>query len=256
MVAATTDSEAGTTTNTATTMAKKNPVIPMFSLPDRTALMALLKLVGPIFFVICAKIVCYSAMTLRCTNFGVLPLAAHGIMMRLWFFFGCFGDSLSQTAQSFLPSTLYPKPRPKEFRQTLQRMLWIALGLGLANSQMSTAILKYGGSLFTKDTAILEIMKAQTGFIGLSLILHPFIMCLEGTVIAARDFTTLVATYAVTLGVHFSILKYFCPSFPAVWRTFFLFQSICFVNFSSHVWKKQRNASAEDNSAVMGTAAS
>lgn len=215
---------------------------PMFSLPDRSSLVALLRLVGPIFFVICAKIACYSAMTLRCTDFGVLPLAAHGIMMRLWFFFGCFGDSLSQTAQSFLPSSLYPSPKPRQFRQTLQRMLWIALGLGLSNSLMSDFILKHGGSLFTKDIAILSLMKKHTQFIGLSLILHPFIMCLEGAVIAARDFTTLVATYTVTLGLHFGILRFFCPSFSAIWRTFFFFQSIRFVNFAWHVWQKQRKA--------------
>ena len=214
--------------------------IPMISLPDRKSLTALLKLVGPIFFVICAKIACYSAMTLRCTDFGVLPLAAHGIMMRLWFFFGCFGDSLSQTAQSFLPCSMYPTPRPRQFRQTLVRLLVFAAGVGLMNSQVSNAILQYGGSLFTNDAAILALMRDHRHYIGLGLLLHPFIVCLEGTVIAARDFSTLVATYAVTLGLHFGILKWFSPNFSAVWRTFFLFQGIRLVNFAIHVWQKQR----------------
>lgn len=219
----------------------------MVSWPDQRSLVSLLKLVGPIFFVICAKIACYSAMTLRCTDFGELRLAAHGIMMRLWFFFGCFGDSLSQTAQSYLPSTMYPTPQPKLFRQTLIRMLWIALGLGILNGQMGCLILQFGGSLFTNNGAILTLMKENRHFIGISMMLHPFIMCLEGTVIAARDFGTLLATYMVTLCLHFGILTWFCPSFPAIWRTFFLFQGIRLLNFCTHVWKKQSaNAKREE----------
>jgi putative MATE family efflux protein len=218
------------------------PPVPFISWPDRTSLRRLLKLVGPIFFVICAKICCYSAMTLRCTDFGVTALAAHGIMMRLWFFFGCFGDSVSQTAQSFLPATFYPQPDAKKFRTVLVRLLGISAGVGLMNWQLSDAVLQFGGGLFTNNSAILTLMRDNRRFIGTSLLLHPFIMCLEGTVIAARDFATLSATYAVTLVVHFGILKYFCPSFPAVWRTFFLFQSIRLVNFSLHVWPKQRMA--------------
>ena len=229
--------------------------IPLISWPDQKSLLDLLKLVGPIFFVICAKIACYSAMTLRCTDFGVLPLAAHGIMMRLWFFFGCFGDGLSQTAQSFLPGSLYPTPRPQQFRTLLVRLLVFAVGVGLMNSQLSNAILQFGGSLFTNDSAILALMRDHRHYIGLGLLLHPLIMCLEGTVIAARDFSTLVATYAVTLGLHFGILKWFSPDFSAVWRTFFLFQSIRLVNFAIHVWQKQRgNVKREraDAAAVTG----
>jgi putative MATE family efflux protein len=222
------------------------PPVPFMSWPDRTSLLRLLKLVGPIFFVICAKIACYSAMTLRCTDFGVTALAAHGIMMRLWFFFGCFGDSVSQTAQNFLPATFYPKADAKKFRQVLLRLLGISAGVGLMNWQLSDAVLRFGGGIFTNDSVILQLMRNNRRFIGISLLLHPFIMCLEGTVIAARDFSTLTATYAVTLVVHFGILKFFCPSFPAVWRTFFLFQSIRLVNFSLHVWPKQRMAQEKE----------
>lgn len=55
--------------------------IPLVSLPDRTAFIALCKLSGPIFFVMLAKIACYSAMTVKATDFGIVPLASHNIMM-------------------------------------------------------------------------------------------------------------------------------------------------------------------------------
>lgn len=179
-----------------------------------------------IFFVIVAKVACYGAMTIRCTDFGVDALAAHSIMMRIFFFFACFGDSLSQAAQSFLPAILYtPKPSRAAFRRMFRRLLTLAVAIGILNGQLSTFLLKHAGQYLTNDVTITNLMKDHTGFIGLSILLHPFIMLLEGIVIASRDFPTLIFTYAATLGLHFSILKFFSGSFPAVWRTFFLFQS-------------------------------
>jgi hypothetical protein len=82
--------------------------IPFMSLPDRESLVELVKLSGPLFFNMMGKIVCYSALTVRCTAYGVVPLAAHTIMMRFFFLYGCFGYSIGQTAQAFLPAAVYP----------------------------------------------------------------------------------------------------------------------------------------------------
>jgi Na+-driven multidrug efflux pump len=220
---------------------KKEPrkEIPFISIPDRKSFLAFVSLAGPISFVIMAKVACYSAMTLRCTQFGLVPLAAHNIMMRVFFFYGCFGDSMSQTAQSFMPATLYPKPSTREFQTILKRLLIIACTVGILNSQVSVWILRNLSGYLTRDVDIMMTMKNNAHFLGAALLLHPVILVLEGTVIAARDFGTLVATYMVTLALHFGVLQWYCGSFPAVWRTFFLFQSIRLVNFSSHVWKKQ-----------------
>lgn len=180
-------------------------------------------------------------MTVRCTDFGVEALAAHSIMMRIFFFFACFGDSLSQTAQSFLPATLYPKPSRKAFVKIFRRLVTLAAGIGVVNSQASRLILKYLGQYLTKDVAIINLMKYHTGFMGLSILLHPFIMLMEGIVIASRDFRTLIFTYGATLGLHFSILNFFSGSFPAVWRTFFVFQTTRLGFYSWNVWNRQAN---------------
>jgi len=226
------------------------PEIPLLSLPDTQSMIDLIKLSGPIFFVILAKIACYGAMTLRCTDFGVVALASHSVMMRVFFFYGCFGDSVSQTAQTFLPATLYPQIVRKDFRKILQRLLVIALGIGVLNSQLSIWILRNLGGYLTQDMRIITMMKDHAHWLGAALFLHPLILMCEGTVIAARDFGTLVTTYVATLGLHFGILKFFCGSFPAVWRCFFLFQSIRLVNFSWRVWRKQRAIKKEETARV------
>lgn len=228
---------------TASTVPEMNPLshqeIPLLSLPGRQDMLELVKLSGPIFFVILAKVACYGAMTIRCTDFGVVSLAAHNIMMRVFFFFGCFGDAVSQTAQSFMPATLYPKPSTKDFRGILKKLIVLAGVIAFWNCQVSTRILQSLGRYLSNDASIVAMMRDHAHYLGAALALHPFILLCEGTVIAARDFTTLVATYVVTLGIHFSILKFFCASFPAVWRTFFLFQGIRLFNFSTRVWRKQ-----------------
>jgi len=89
------------------TLPKKNERIPFLSFPDKKSMWNLVKLAGPIFFVITGKLVCYSAMTVKATSFGVLPLACHNVMLRIFFFFTTFGDSFSQSAQTMLPQALY-----------------------------------------------------------------------------------------------------------------------------------------------------
>mmetsp|Transcript_969 Transcript_969/g.1447 ORF Transcript_969/g.1447 Transcript_969/m.1447 type:complete len:306 (+) Transcript_969:1163-2080(+) len=55
----------------------------------------------------CGKIVGYNAMTLRANALGVVPMAAHAILLRIFFFFGTFADSISQAAQTYFPAILY-----------------------------------------------------------------------------------------------------------------------------------------------------
>jgi Na+-driven multidrug efflux pump len=260
---------------------RQSSLLSMFTWPDRKSAYQLITLAGPyvlylhlspcftllldttdivdhsscsrffrIFFVIVAKVMCYGAMTIRCTNFGVEALAAHSIMMRLFFFFACFGDSLSQVAQSFMPAVLFHN-RPTSHANTavngeasaslqsaevtkqkrisdltlmLRRLLVVGAWVGVVNSQISTTLVKYFGQHLTKDFVITNLMKKYCSYMGLSLLVHPFIMLLEGIVLANRDFRSLIVTYAITMGMHFTILSNFSNSFPAVWRTFFLFQ--------------------------------
>ena len=80
---------------------------PFISLPDKKSFLQLFQLAGPIAFVMMGKIVCYNAMTLKANMLGMVTMTAHSIMLRVFFFFGTFADSLSQAAQTFFPGILY-----------------------------------------------------------------------------------------------------------------------------------------------------
>jgi len=79
---------------------------PMITFPAPKELIKLVKLAGPILFLIVGELACHMIMTKRVTTFSVLDLAAHSVLLRIYIFFGIFGESLSQTVQSFFPRLL------------------------------------------------------------------------------------------------------------------------------------------------------
>lgn len=220
---------------------KLNSFTSMFSLPNRKQFMELLRLSGPLFYAINAKLACYSALTLRCAPLGVAALAAFNIMMRIFGSFACFGYSLSQAAQSFVPAALFSKNKAKSFRGVMRRLFYIGLVMAFIN-QGATYTLSNLGHLFTKDAIVISMMRDCNMFMGLGLLLHPFTMLLEGAVIGMRDFKSLISTYTITLGVHLAVLKFFTSSLSDVWRAFFIFQCVTMGLYSSRIWIQQRIA--------------
>lgn len=217
------------------------PDIPFWSFPNRKALIDLCKLAGPIFFVMMGKIACYSIMTIRATNYGIVPLASHNIMMRVFFFFSCFGDSLSQAAQTFFPQTSR-KNRSKLFG----RLLKLSGMVGLVISQLSYIVLKHFGNALTKDGTVIKLMADYAPYVGASILLHPFIMLLEGDILARRDLLFLVGMYLSTMTLHFGFV--FSPvssTFAGLWRAFFVFQAIRIVHFGGRVWERSRKERQE-----------
>ena len=217
-----------------------------------------------------SKIFCYGAMTLRCTEFGVVPLAAQSIMMRIFFFFACFGDSFSQTAQSYLPATLVqqressdssnPSSSSKPFSRVFHKLLVLAGLAGLANSQISSFVLRKCGKFFLSSSSggqdnslITNIMHNHAGYMSLAILLHPFIMLLEGTVLASQDFSTLWWTYATTTVLHFGILHLLCGSFTGVWRTFVLFQATRLSLYSWRVWRRRQKQQQQQQTNRLAT---
>ena len=209
--------------------------VPFLSLPSRKSLWRLASVSGPLCFNMWAKMGCYSALTLAATQFGVVPLAAHNILMRLFFFFGCFADSLGMSAQSFLPSSLYPLDK-QSFRATLRRLTLLSAVGALFLGKAATTLLQSAGSLLARDGAMLHIMRNQGPYLAAALILHPIAVLTEGTVIATRDFKNLILTYASTVFVHAFLLTN-ATSFTAVWKALVGFQVVRMASY--RLWRKR-----------------
>jgi Na+-driven multidrug efflux pump len=233
-------------TNNVQSVPQQNNHVPFFSLPDRKSIVDLFKLAGPIFFVMMGKIACYSVMTVRATNFGIVPLASHNIMMRVFFFFSCFGDSLSQAAQTF-----FPQVKKLEQGRLFRRLFYISAGIGLFISNFSALILSRFGSFLTKDASIISCMAQYAPWVGGAIFLHPFLMVLEGSLLAKRDLVFLTGMYIATIALHFSFV--FSPisaSFLGLWRAFFVFQAIRLIQLTGRVFERSRNEKVMRNIAT------
>ena len=216
-----------------------------FSLPDAEGLRDLIKLAGPIFFVMFGKILCYNAMTYRATAFGVAALATHNIMMRVFFFLGTFGDSISQASQTFLPKMIANKSK-RGAAKLMKRLGIVAGGIGLFNLSFSRLVLKNCGSYFTTEASILKLMAEHSRFMPLALLLHPFIMLFEGATLASKDLLFLVMSYGVTMALLFAQLYFKSSSFEGVWFALFFFQVLRFGQFGMRVWKKTMREIGKD----------
>ena len=239
--------------------------IPFISLPDKASLASLLKLAGPMFFVMLGKILGYSAMTIRAGNFGMVSLACHNVLMRIFFFFATVGDALSQSAQTFLPGLFYKKSLQgaetasavaateastnrdddKNARTLLKRLLIIASISGTVNCVAGRWIANNSGGTFTTDSSLVSLMSHVSPFMGLALLLHPLTMALEGSIIAGRDAGYLVGTYVLSVLVLLGQLKFVTTDFLGVWHAILLFQGIRITQFGARVWKRTASSKAK-----------
>jgi Na+-driven multidrug efflux pump len=161
--------------------------------------------------------------------------------MRIYFFYACFGDSVSQAAQSF-----YYSVRKPERNRLLKRLLWVSAWVGIWNSQLASHLLQDFGSVLIKDASIINLMSGHTRFLGWAILLHPFIMLFEGVLLASRDLLFLMATYLITMILHFGIVfSPFTTTFDGVWRALFVFQLLRLTPFGFCVWRNNRNFKQE-----------
>jgi putative MATE family efflux protein len=224
------------------------------SLPDRAAFMRLFKLGGPIFFVICGELACQFVITMRATTCGIMSLASHNIIFRIYLFFATFGDGLSHTAQAFLPRIRYNNNDndtnnstsvfggSDDSAKTLYFRLSVLGGaLALMCSTMTCVLASVKGTFFTFDPAILNIMKTTSPWLGAIFLLQPFNLLFEGIAIAKRDFKFLMVMYAASIAFLVAQMR-FCTSLAGVWRGLFGFQMFRLIQF---IVRSRRTQSAK-----------
>jgi Na+-driven multidrug efflux pump len=229
--------------------------VPLWSLPDPGAFLSLLWKTGPIFFTIVGKIICYSALSLRATDFGVTAVAAHNVMLRVFFLHATFGDSLSQASQTFMPRVMTRSNSRSALAKLLRRLTVVAAGIGISTKLLGQMVLTKFGSSFTQDAAVLSLLmhKNTAQWVGWTLLLHPFAMMLEGCILASQDLVYLLGSYIVTMALHFASLRLSATSFSGVWRALFLFQTFRLTQFSLRTWNQMfRKTDIASTVAVVG----
>jgi Na+-driven multidrug efflux pump len=215
---------------TAVTTTTTTSHVPFVSLPDRKSFLDLVKLSGPIFLVMMSQVTCYNIGTLRVPEFGIVTLAAHNIMMRIFFFFAYIGDAIGQAALCFYPQVSKPQRRP-----LLKRLFILSIATGVLSSLGAVGLLERFGFLLTKDVSIRTVLATHGQYIGWAILLHPFAMLLEGTLMAQRYFKRLLRSYSLSVAVHMGIVLFspWTASFQHLWRATFVYEAIRLLQFAS-----------------------
>ena len=219
--------------------------LPFISFPERKSLSSLIRLAGPMFFVLCGKIIGYSAMTIRSGTFGLVSLACHNILMRIFFFFATIGDGISHSAQTFMPGLLYKKNQDEKqglrslnARYLLRRLILMSVVAGVVNGIFSKLIANNAGSAFTTDASLVSLMSEVSPFMGIALFIHPLTLAFEGSIVAGRNLKKLLGTYVFSVLLLLAQLKFACTEFVGVWHAIVLFQAVRILQFGPLVWKR------------------
>ncbi|KAG5179596.1 hypothetical protein JKP88DRAFT_270306 [Tribonema minus] len=213
-------------------------VYPFIAMPGRQDFWKFMTFAGPIFVTLLCKILFYSGMTVLVTGGGdTVMLAAHTCMLRIFFFFTTFGDSLSQAAQAFLPGMMasdraaaaahrkrvraqadadtrganlnFNGDAPSAQRRApaqapvsagnlmIRKLLTLAAGIGVCMALSAGLVPLRLPHLFTNDALITDQMRRLVPVLSWSLLVHASVMGLEGILLAKRELSFLAKTYLV-----------------------------------------------------------
>jgi hypothetical protein len=89
-------------------------------------------------------------------------------------------------------------------------------------------------SVFTTSPPILKLILECAPFLAISLAIHPFIMIMEGTIIAKRDTGYLLLSYGATFATLMASLRK-ATCLKEVWAGFLFFQAIRLIQFGVRV---------------------
>lgn len=250
---------------------------PFISLPDRKSLGSLFLIAAPIFFVMVAKLVEYWSMTVRVGNFGMISMACHNVLMRIFFFFATIGDGFSQSSQTFLPGLFVKKKKKKQTTTiadatkqsvsnptsslsksigkipseasksrsekafgVIRKLTSISLVIGAFSSITARFIARNAGSAFTSDNQLVSLMSTASNYMGAVLLFHPLSEMLEGAMIASRDLRFLVCTQGVAALLFITTLRFTCTQITDIWKTMFVFQAARIALFGTRVWLRTK----------------
>ena len=228
--------------------------------PSLRRLRTFLTFAGPMALVLFGKIACYNSMTLAATT-DVASLAAHQVLISI-FFVGCkFGDAVSQTSQAYLPACLplppqaepgtsgggidvregvsrpapIPAPIPAPARRLSGRLLRLSIVLGAFVSTAAFLIATRLPTIFTSEASVIGLVLKCAPLLFIALCLHPPTMTAEGLLIGSLEVNFLAKAYAVKVLVFLGALRMVATrqlGLTAVWAALATFQLVRLATFS------------------------
>ena len=225
---------------------------------------AFLSFAAPVLTLILGKLAAFGFMTHSAAAIPgqPTPLAAHQIILSLFFFVSPFMEVISQTAQTFLPPYIAPVNDyiAKKFKQNplynpsvdLTAVAWETAAFNVATyllkvgffmativASASALVPAFFGGLLTSDGVVQNAVKPLAKYLWAGAFLTAPVAVSEGVLLARRELGFLAAIYVISTALLPTALlrvKHIGGNVVQVWAIFAVFQLFRATCFAGRIW--------------------
>ena len=205
-----------------------------------------LKFAAPVLTLILGKLAAFGFMTHVAAAVPNQPtsLAAHQIILSLFFFISPFLEVMSQTGQTFLPQFYQNAEWDDSANRLALRMLRLGMIVGAGVSCIAGSIPRFFPGLLTKDKMIWDAVFPLAAPLVVSGMLTAPVAVSEGVLLARRELKFLASVYLVSTALLPSVLMKIkrngSPSgVVQVWTCFAAFQLFRAICFTGKLWGRR-----------------
>jgi Na+-driven multidrug efflux pump len=233
----------------------------VFKFPSREILNSFAPFVVPVSSTQLGRVSGYVAMShVVSSSLGTTSMAAQSVILSLFYCLCPIADSLSLTAQSFVPSIAGQKPskqRSQALRQTTKNFYKAASIFG-AFMVAAVACIPFLSRFFTSDPAVVALVNMVAPSLVGVLAVHGGVCAAEGLLLGQKDLGYLGSMYTA----FFAVVPYFMLRVKAaalsgasgkiidlrsVWKVFLGYQMFRFVSWITRVAILQRRSERESD---------
>lgn len=217
---------------------RRKGLIKRFTVPSLEDCCSFLAFALPVCLTLALKVASVQFLSIAAAAKGVVAAAAHQITKSLLWVFGLLAsESLSSTAQAFLPAFMQQKDQ-RGADQTLRLLLRLALLGAVGTVALLLLMTSQGGlRLFCEDEEVLKAVPVVS--LSCCILLTPFTFCMEGAHIAAQRQQWLsrrLFLLTSLVGVSFHFLPQ-TAQLPEIWAVFVVYLFARGVWYSWGLWR-------------------
>ncbi|KAL2483117.1 MATE efflux family protein 1 [Forsythia ovata] len=178
-------------------------------------------------FRVIAATFCVTLAASLAAKLGSTSMAAFQVCLQVWLATSLLADGLAVAGQAILANAFARKDYERATAAVVRVLQW-SLALGLVLSLVVAVILKFSSELFTKDIAVLRLLRLGIPFVAVTQPINSLAFVFDGINYGASDFA--FSAYSMVLIATSSIFCLFLLSsthgFVGIWIALSIFMSL------------------------------
>lgn len=181
----------------------------LFAWPTKKEALTFTQFAGPLFLISFGRSYTWYVCTPGAAAAGTVALAAHQIVINVFFLFTIAGESVFQTAQAFLPEFQEAQQRAKteskiaheeateKVKKLAKKLIAIAFFIGFLQSAISLIPTYLFPQVFCSDKEVIAAVRKTSGLLAASIFPHCMTVCIEALLLNSKDLDFLGIAYVI-----------------------------------------------------------